>query len=260
MDYSPFYLQKQISAILYVEYLKSGMPQSVVTSLVKRSSSSIAKLTSSLEYTEGISDEGKRKIEDLVTSTIADIKLNKSVKESILDTLSNVLLKKTPTAENNTKVLKSSAGKFQSIAEYVASTKILRDTKGKFQSKKAYEEDLRASSSLRDTKGRFQSVTKLTNLIQNALHDTLEKNMQKPALVYRTGRFAKSVEIKHLAYDSRTNSLKAFLTYMKYPYQTFEPGFVQGNIVARNPKLLIDKSMREIAVSLTKARMQTVIV
>jgi hypothetical protein len=40
--------------------------------------------------------------------------------------------------------------------------------------------------------------------------------------------------------------ITAFYTYMKYPYQTFEPEFKQGSPASRNPKLLISKSIREI--------------
>lgn len=35
-------------------------------------------------------------------------------------------------------------------------------------------------------------------------------------------------------------------TYMKYPYQTFEPGFAQGSTF-RDPRLLIGQSIRELA-------------
>ena len=40
--------------------------------------------------------------------------------------------------------------------------------------------------------------------------------------------------------------ITAFYTYMKNPYQTFEPGFKQGSPASRSPKLLISKSIREI--------------
>ena len=38
-------------------------------------------------------------------------------------------------------------------------------------------------------------------------------------------------------------------TYMKYPYQTFEPGFAQGSI-KRDPRRIIGESVREIAQSI----------
>jgi hypothetical protein len=83
--------------------------------------------------------------------------------------------------------------------------------------------------------------------------------MAPPALTYQTGRFAESVKLNSIQFDSRQNALTAFLSYMKYPYATFEPGGRQGSI-DRSPAALIDRSVREIAAQLTKSRMRTIIV
>ena len=111
---------------------------------------------------------------------------------------------------------------------------------------------------LRATTGAFQSTANLQALIQARLFDTIKKNMAPPALTYKSGRFAKSVELKSLHYDNRENALTAFLTYMKYPYATFEPGNARGN-TDRSPTGLITRSIREIAVSLTKARLKAIV-
>lgn len=110
---------------------------------------------------------------------------------------------------------------------------------------------------LRTPRGHFTSLTNLTTLIQSLLYETISKNMQRPNLRFQTGRFAKSVELKSLS--QRNNTIQAFLTYMKYPYQTFEPGFAQGH-KGYDPRRLIDQSVREIATKLVKARLQTIIV
>lgn len=112
---------------------------------------------------------------------------------------------------------------------------------------------------LRGIKGNFTSTVNIEKLIKSLLFETIKKNMASPALNYRTGRFARSVELKNLVYDNRSNQLTAFLTYMKYPYATFEPGGRMGSI-DRSPTLLLDRSIREIAKSLTSARMKTVLV
>jgi hypothetical protein len=111
---------------------------------------------------------------------------------------------------------------------------------------------------LRNAVGQFTSVTSIQALMQAALYDTIKKNMVSPALNFRTGRFAESVKLQKISAD-RNGSLIAFLTYMKYPYATFEPGFGQGS-TERNPKLLIDRSVREIALKLVTARMKTIII
>ena len=79
--------------------------------------------------------------------------------------------------------------------------------------------------------------------------------MQRPHLEYQTGRFANSVEVIRLQ-RTRDDEVTAFLTYMKYPYQTFEPGFRQGH-KGYDPRILLDKSVREILAPLVAARLRT---
>ena len=110
---------------------------------------------------------------------------------------------------------------------------------------------------LRNTKGQFTSLVNIETLIRARLRETIQKNMRAPALVNRTGRFANSVKLESV--DNRQGTLTAFLSYMKYPYATFEPGNRQGS-KARSPTALIDRSVREIAKSIVTTRMKTVIV
>ena len=69
---------------------------------------------------------------------------------------------------------------------------------------------------------------------------------EKRILNYRTGRFAGSAKVESMS-QSRQGMITAFYSYMKNPYQTFEPGFRQGSPKTRDPKLLISQSIREIA-------------
>ena len=112
---------------------------------------------------------------------------------------------------------------------------------------------------LRSVTGAFQSVSNLEALIRMSLYETIKSNMHSPALNFQTGRFAESVELKSISYDNRAGAVTAFLTYMKYPYATFEPGGDRGSI-DRSPSSLIIRSVREIATKLTKARMQAIII
>lgn len=115
------------------------------------------------------------------------------------------------------------------------------------------------TSKLRKLSGAFQSTTALQMLLQAKLADTIIKNMRSPRLVNRTSRFAESVRVEALQYDNRNNALTAFMTYMKNPYQTFELGYAQGN-KSRDPRTLISTSVRELAITLTTARLKAVIV
>lgn len=111
---------------------------------------------------------------------------------------------------------------------------------------------------LRDTKGHFTSPTKLQTLMQQMLHDTIKDNMQRPNLHYQSGRFAKSVKVEGIT-RARDGALTAFLSYMRYPYATFEAGGAQGH-KGYYPSRLINQSAREIAMKLTKERFTAVTV
>lgn len=107
---------------------------------------------------------------------------------------------------------------------------------------------------LRDRKGRFTSAASLQNIIQSQITETVKQNMgQGGSLENRTGRFAESVAITNIT-QSRQGTLTAFYSYMKYPYQTFERGFKQGS-TRRDPRLLISKSIREIATKLVSHKL-----
>jgi len=116
-----------------------------------------------------------------------------------------------------------------------------------------------SAASVRQTKE--VSLTSLQNLINSHLQDVISANMgdgdQHNVLNYRTGRFAGSVKVEKLS-RSREGMITAFYSYMKNPYQTFEPGFRQGSPKTRDPKLLISKSIREIAETRVKNKLRSV--
>jgi hypothetical protein len=105
------------------------------------------------------------------------------------------------------------------------------------------------------------NLTSLQNLINQQLQDVISANMgdgsQRNVLNYRTGRFAGSAKVERMS-ESRDGMITAFYSYMKNPYQTFEPGFRQGSPRTRDPKLLIAKSIREIAETRVANRLRAV--
>lgn len=109
---------------------------------------------------------------------------------------------------------------------------------------------LRATPNIRTVQGKFYSLASLQLLINSQLQDVISANMgdgsSRNTLNYRTGRFAASASVTKMS-QSREGMITAFYTYMKNPYQTFEPGFKQGSPKTRDPKLLIGRSIRDIA-------------
>lgn len=100
------------------------------------------------------------------------------------------------------------------------------------------------------------STSSLFNIINAQLNEQVAGLMGDPYLNYRTGRFANSVEVNRVT-RGRKGMLTFYYTYMKYPYQTFEPGFRQGHL-GKDPRLLISASIRSIAEGLVKERFRSV--
>lgn len=107
------------------------------------------------------------------------------------------------------------------------------------------------------------TLTSLQALINQHLQSVISANMgdgsSRNVLNYRTGRFAASAAVERMT-QSRAGMITAFYTYMKNPYQTFEPGYRQGSPKSRDPKLLISKSIREIAAEKVGNRLRAVLV
>jgi len=107
------------------------------------------------------------------------------------------------------------------------------------------------------------SLINLLTLLNTHIQDIVSANMgngtSKRVLNYRTGRLAASVKVDRLS-QSRDGMITAFYTYMRNPYGTFSDGGRQQFPRSRDPKLLISKSIREIAETVVKNRMRAVLV
>lgn len=120
-----------------------------------------------------------------------------------------------------------------------------------------------SSSSINFKAQGLPSLVKLQNLINMSLSQKIKENMgdgsRRDILNLQSGRFAESVKVTKMS-QSREGMITAFYTYMRNPYQTFEPGFKQGSPGTRSPRLLISKSIRELASQQVANRMRAVLV
>lgn len=114
------------------------------------------------------------------------------------------------------------------------------------------------------TQIKTKSIIDLTSLlieINRNLESQIRRNMgsgdRLDILNYRSGRFAGSVKVEKLS-ESRQGMITAFYSYMKYPYATFSRGGVQERPYTRDPKLLISKSIREIAQTMVTNQLRAV--
>lgn len=114
-----------------------------------------------------------------------------------------------------------------------------------------------------NTRRVLSSVSNLLAILQAGINKQVAKNMgqgnEHRVLNYRTGRFAESVQVQRLS-ESRQGMITAFYSYMRNPYGTFSEGGRQQFPKSRDPKLLISKSVRELAAPIVGARMRAVLV
>ena len=169
-------------------------------------------------------------------------------KKKIVETFNKSIKK--PTTSINTKRNLSNQTTKPKTVKAKANTNKTNKTKVKFNPATQNKEIKRRVSGVPSG-----SLISLGALIDQKLPATVAKNMGVPALQYRTGRFANSVRVTDV-----TRTTKGFpsigYTYRRNPYQTFEPGGRQGS-QERDPRKLIDKSIREIAAELLVGRFYT---
>jgi hypothetical protein len=104
-------------------------------------------------------------------------------------------------------------------------------------------------------RGIASEPLRLLGTLNKQLPSTVRENMDLPALRNRTGRFASSVIATDVIKTPQGFQSIGY-TYQKDPYQTFEMGYAQGS-PDRDPRTLIDRSIREIAAEFALGRLYT---
>lgn len=103
-----------------------------------------------------------------------------------------------------------------------------------------------------------QNLLRLQALMAQKLPTTIRKNMGAPGLENRSGRFSNSVRLTDVS-TTRQGYPSFGYTYQKAPYEVFEVG--RGKApwanIDRDPRRLIESSMREIAAELAIGRFFT---
>jgi hypothetical protein len=82
---------------------------------------------------------------------------------------------------------------------------------------------------------------------------------RRDVLNLRSGRFAESVRVEKLT-QGREGTVTAYYNYMRNPYATFSAGGRQEQPRSRDPKLLISRSIREVAIQAKITRLRAVLV
>lgn len=96
------------------------------------------------------------------------------------------------------------------------------------------------------------ALTKLEALINKRLPAEVRRNMGRPALRNQTGRFSNSVELQSLRPTAK--GISGEYTYQVSPYETFENTGARRWPTGYNPKPLIAKSIRNLAMQYTEQK------
>lgn len=191
---------------------------------------------------------------------ILDLKSSASLKEFIGSSVTSVLKGK---AVEPVKIKHSptTVYRYKAPGEKISSTNDL--VKSAKENKKLLHNLKTSISKQATTSVKTINLTSLQNFINSHLQDVISANMgdgnRKDILNYRTGRLAESARVERLT-QSKEGMITAFYSYMRNPYGTFEPGGAQGSPRSRDPKLLIAKSIREIAAEQVANRLRAVVV
>lgn len=197
------------------------------------------------------------KLEEAILSYIKDADIatmsgSKSIEENAVDLTTYIVLKEL-SKSSNAKVVGGLTKPKGRKKKRVENTSKYAYAKTKGSSKKA-----RPLAKQRTKKNAASQPLQLIGLINKDLPDTVRKNMQSPQLVNRTGRFAESVKLTDVIQTPKGYPSFGY-TYQRNPYSVFEDGggsapWANGE---RDPRQLIDRSIREIAAQFAIGRFYT---
>jgi hypothetical protein len=100
---------------------------------------------------------------------------------------------------------------------------------------------------------QMRHLLKVKNAINKRLPAAVRANMARPALINRTGRFSNSVNVESIIPAAQT--LMVRYNYRLNPYETFENKGKRRWPTGYNPKPLISKSIRELALGLVAQKL-----
>jgi len=183
---------------------------------------------------------------------IGKLKGSDSIEDKIVKDIT-ALAKGQKIKAQNTKSTKNSGG-----VKLNTSPKIATERKHKKLVARGRKVSAKASRPIKKgTKGKEsatenQDLFKLEKLINKRLPAEVRRNMGRPALRNQTGRFSNSVQLESLRPTAK--GLSGEFSYQLSPYETFENTGSRRWPTGYNPKPLIAKSIRNLAMQYTEQK------
>jgi hypothetical protein len=231
-----------------------SMPQKFNTSTLRTQEVSRIKEYIGKTVLPSIVEQAKNKFVGGILQDVVNTSASPTILEYYAESLSSILKGKKPG-----KIVKKSKASAKNT-EAIAVSAILKDPKKlKLKSRsggtKVKPEAIRLQPTVE------LSLTSLQTLLDANLVQRVKQNMgsgsSRTVLNLRSGRLAESAKVERLS-ESRAGMITAFYSYMKNPYATFSDGGQQQNPRSRDPKLLISRSIREIAAQQVANRLRAV--
>ena len=195
--------------------------------------------------TELLESESSTSLRDAVASVVLDAMTSTS--RRIRGDIVRVFGPIKPAAKISEKSRPRTSGKYD-IRE---SLPIIRDSIGVGVAKKIKTK----TKKTKKVKKPSGAATNLIGILNAKLPRAVVGNMGAPALENVTGRFASGVRVVNVVQNKQQPTIQ--YTYQRNPYQIFEGQEPWAAGGARDPRRLIDKSIREIAAELAIARFNT---
>lgn len=158
------------------------------------------------------------------------------------------------------RALKGAASKSVKVRTNIDTKKVVRKKPKSVKTKTRASRKSKGSRAKAVSPGTPDNKQSLSTLaiyayIQQRINQQVTDNMISPRLNYQTGRFAASVRVVDVL-KTPSGFPSIGYTYQRNPYQVFEVGSRMGT-VDRDPRALIEKSIREIAIDLAIGRFYT---
>ena len=267
----------QINDAIHDSLTKQGMPGKNFTKLNKKDRAALEEIKTELEVIKNLK---KGTVHVSLGSALENVTQAGKVEIGIRAALKNALekldipnLKGSDSLAGATrkKVVKKIMDPFKKIKGARVTTEDIKidDNKKPSKSNKKAKNNVKTNNvasigrkrrlkqfSAKDT--NQQSMFTVMVMINQKLPETVKKNMKAPRLQNQTGKFASSVRITEATRTARGFPSFGY-TYEKNPYQVYESGvgrepWEDGH---RDPRQLIDASIREIAANLALGRFYT---
>ena len=171
---------------------------------------------------------------------------SEAVEDSIVRQVSEIAKGKKPRTSKS-KTVKSGQAKPKSAgAKRLNTAALKKGLKGKFTGR------VKRPRGAESSRG-YDDIYKIEQLINKRLPAQVRRNMGRPALINQTGQFSNSVTLENLR--PTPAGLSANYSYQLSPYETFENTGSKRWPTGYNPKPLIAKSIRELALQYTEQKL-----